>query len=327
MMVANSFDLWQKDAFFSAAEEVQESADIMESAYRLWIREKGEGRAQEDLDELFRELQAALGTAKWQLEEFERAVRLSRGHRFDEITATRHRQFVAAIENQISRVEAALRETFSEEGKQPLRWVNLDEEECNDLAIFLSGTSQTSMSVRDDCIKSRPVKTSLVENRHRRNGADLNANSSCSTDTSDEKKSLEDVRRKDADCVIEVEEKVTPRRDDLKCQPDRATWSSPNFSALRIAVADEDEERNKLMTGVEATPKEKRSKPFFWMQRSQEHYQVKRAVNLFNQLFGRVGRIQRPFQSPQMQFSCSVQLTLALMLTIFLIVPFVLFST
>ena len=28
MMVANSFDLWQKDAFFSAAEEVQESADV-----------------------------------------------------------------------------------------------------------------------------------------------------------------------------------------------------------------------------------------------------------------------------------------------------------
>ena len=27
MMVANSFDLWQKDVFFSAAEEVQESAD------------------------------------------------------------------------------------------------------------------------------------------------------------------------------------------------------------------------------------------------------------------------------------------------------------
>lgn len=28
MMVANSFDLWQKDSFFSAAEEVQESADM-----------------------------------------------------------------------------------------------------------------------------------------------------------------------------------------------------------------------------------------------------------------------------------------------------------
>ncbi|XP_052490079.1 uncharacterized protein LOC105790371 isoform X1 [Gossypium raimondii] len=28
MTVANSYDLWKKDAFFSAAEEVQESADI-----------------------------------------------------------------------------------------------------------------------------------------------------------------------------------------------------------------------------------------------------------------------------------------------------------
>lgn len=28
MMVANSFDLWQKDTFFTAAEEVQHSADM-----------------------------------------------------------------------------------------------------------------------------------------------------------------------------------------------------------------------------------------------------------------------------------------------------------
>lgn len=28
MVVANSFDLWKKDSFFSAAEEVQESADM-----------------------------------------------------------------------------------------------------------------------------------------------------------------------------------------------------------------------------------------------------------------------------------------------------------
>lgn len=33
MIVANSFDLWQKDTFFSAAEEVQESAD----AYVFYI--------------------------------------------------------------------------------------------------------------------------------------------------------------------------------------------------------------------------------------------------------------------------------------------------
>lgn len=28
MLVAHSFDLWQKDAFFAAAEEVQQSADM-----------------------------------------------------------------------------------------------------------------------------------------------------------------------------------------------------------------------------------------------------------------------------------------------------------
>jgi len=66
MMVANSFDLWRKDAFFSAAEEVQESADIMESVYRTWVRERREGLGSEDSDELRRELQTALGTAKWQ---------------------------------------------------------------------------------------------------------------------------------------------------------------------------------------------------------------------------------------------------------------------
>lgn len=40
MMVANSFDLWQKDSFFSAAEEVQESADAYVSLFLvffLWL--------------------------------------------------------------------------------------------------------------------------------------------------------------------------------------------------------------------------------------------------------------------------------------------------
>uniref|UniRef100_A0A6N2M1Z6 Syntaxin 6/10/61 N-terminal domain-containing protein n=1 Tax=Salix viminalis TaxID=40686 RepID=A0A6N2M1Z6_SALVM len=168
MMVANSFDLWQKDAFFSAAEEVQESADAMESAYRVWIREKREGSEPGDLDELSRELQTALGTAKWQLEEFESAVRLSHGHHSDDITASRHKQFVAAIESQISCVEAALREAFSGEGKQPLRWVNLDKEECDDLAMFLSGSVQIPQIVKDDCttLKS-PAEGSLGENHHK----------------------------------------------------------------------------------------------------------------------------------------------------------------
>ena len=37
MMVANSFDLWQKDAFFSAAEEVQESADMYVLFFPSWL--------------------------------------------------------------------------------------------------------------------------------------------------------------------------------------------------------------------------------------------------------------------------------------------------
>ncbi|KAK8282713.1 hypothetical protein V6Z11_D08G043400 [Gossypium hirsutum] len=38
MTVANSYDLWKKDAFFSAAEEVQESADM--SATRILKKKK-----------------------------------------------------------------------------------------------------------------------------------------------------------------------------------------------------------------------------------------------------------------------------------------------
>jgi hypothetical protein len=48
-MVANSFDLWQKDSF-SAAEEIQESADAMESTYRTWVRERRQTLSPEDLD-------------------------------------------------------------------------------------------------------------------------------------------------------------------------------------------------------------------------------------------------------------------------------------
>ena len=86
------------------------------------------------------------------MEEFEKAVRLSYRHG-DDTTTTRHRQFISAIESQISQVEAALRESFSEEGKQPLRWVNLDEEERDDLAAFLSGTCQTMQSNKDECVE------------------------------------------------------------------------------------------------------------------------------------------------------------------------------
>lgn len=290
----------------------------------------------ENLDELCRELQTALGTAKWQLEEFERAVRLSYGHGREDNSTTRHRQFIVAIENQISRVEAALRESFLEEGKQPLRWVNLDEEERDDLAAFLSGTSQvTGCAIsKDECIELRPtVKSSCEKNHIKRSDADPKFNSSCNKDNFDEIKCFKDVISSSKDYAVELEgNELLGSTDDIICQVDRATntrrtWSSPNIGALRIVIADEDEQRNQLLPGFEDTPKEKGSKLLFWKQRCGEVPQVKGAVHVFNRLFGRVGGFQRQLQNPpRLQYGCSVPVTLALMLTIFLIVPFLFYS-
>lgn len=104
--MATSFDRWEKDPFFSAAEEVQESADRygiiegfvvpflllvilfwtlddsnvvvaspfcrLESIYWQWIQERKQasklrGRREFASAELHRELRTALGTAKWQV--------------------------------------------------------------------------------------------------------------------------------------------------------------------------------------------------------------------------------------------------------------------
>ncbi|EOA16995.1 hypothetical protein CARUB_v10005233mg [Capsella rubella] len=312
MMVANSFDLWQKDVFFSAAEEVQESSDIMESAYRLWIKEKREGsRVSLDSDELCKELQAALSTAKWQLEEFERAVRLSHGNCRDDNTLTRHKQFVAAIESQIYRVESALQEALSENGKQPLRWVDLNKEERDDLAMFLSGSSQTSESLNSDSINLRDSSTSSIAENPR--GVNGRREARCYGDSP-------------SDCVIDIDERGSPESADamIRLQADkkagtRRTWSSPNvpnINALRINVPfnAKEEERKKFLSQIEATPKEKGSKPLFWLQRCRD----------FNQLFDRVGLYQRRFRVP---FSRPIQLILSLMLILFLLIPFQVYSS
>ncbi|KAG6469747.1 hypothetical protein ZIOFF_070678 [Zingiber officinale] len=70
-----------------------------------------------------------------QLEEFEKAVRLSHENYPSEAqTITRHEHFMGAIGNQISHIEKAVRD----EGKQPLRWIQLNAEEQDDFALFLS---------------------------------------------------------------------------------------------------------------------------------------------------------------------------------------------
>lgn len=336
MLVANSFDLWRKDAFFSAAEEVQESADIMESAYRAWLRENRERSTPDELYELSRELQTALGTAKWQLEEFDKAVRQSYRHG-DDTTTTRHRQFISAIESQISQVEAALRESYSEEGRQPLRWVNLDEEERDDLAAFLSGTCQTMQSNRDECMEATSsLKSSFLEKQVNREDKNVNVNAACNWDISTSEKASKDVIavKKDADYVLEIKADAVSRdSDDVVSQTDRTTstrnaWSPPSYGALKIVIADDDDQRNKLVRTVDATPKERGFRSFFWKQKCEEYPQAMRTGHMFNQLFGRIGLCQRQFQSPlHLRYGCSIQVKLALMLTIFLIVPFVLYSS
>jgi hypothetical protein len=317
MMVANSFDLWKKDTFFSAAEEVQESADIMESTYRMWARERPEGESLENFDQLSKDLQTALGTAKWQLEEFAKAVRMSHAYRYEDNTNARHRQFIEAIEHQISHVETALLKSFSEKGKQPLQWVNLDEEERDDLAMFLSGSAPTF----------RPIRNGLLENLHKKLDGESSSNFTSTRDISEETKDTS--VDKSTDCIIDIDEIDSPgTSDDIICQADRTnkrrTHVTTNYSALRIVIPDE--ETNKLTTNVEATPKQKGIKTLFWKQRCRDHLQENRAVIYFNQLLRRPGCLQRQSQnSTHFQFSCSIRLVLALLLTIFLAVHFVLY--
>lgn len=76
----------------------------------------------------------------YQLEEFDRASR-SNGpaNETEDDSRARHRQFVAAIGNQILAVEDALKDLEIEGGRTPLVWVRLDEGERDELAMFLSG--------------------------------------------------------------------------------------------------------------------------------------------------------------------------------------------
>ncbi|XP_057503446.1 uncharacterized protein LOC130786988 [Actinidia eriantha] len=139
--MASHFDRWEKDPFFSAAEEVQESADRMESTYRTWIHSMKDSSSMWNSEELRRDLLTAHGTTKWQLEEFERAVKSTYTNSNSDDAKERHREFVSAIGSQILKIEKSLHQSSVSNGKPPLPWVRLDEGECNELALFLSGPS------------------------------------------------------------------------------------------------------------------------------------------------------------------------------------------
>ncbi|KAL8168100.1 hypothetical protein V2J09_009599 [Rumex salicifolius] len=291
MLVASSFDLWQKDAFFSAAEEVQASADILDSAYRSWLKVKREQGPINIVDELHRELKTALGTAKWQLEEFESATRLSHGSCRDEGKATRHQQFVFSMETQILHIENELSKSLHEEGKQPLRWVNLDEEEKDDLAMFLSGIR------KDESVNE--VLFKLKEDDSYSNGkcVELQCESNgCSKD--------EIVIDMDIDFTNEPNVRELPGvRDEVCCSIDRTfgtrrTFPVPNYASLQIVVPDDNERWRTLAPCVEATPKVKGSRVWNSL--------PIRAVGWINQIHQCSSIIVRKMQSPR-QLHCHLR--------------------
>ncbi|CAN1324027.1 hypothetical protein LINPERPRIM_LOCUS32953 [Linum perenne] len=137
--MATSFDRWEKDPFFPTAEEVQESADRMESTYRTLVHAKKNSSTLWDTKELRRDLQTTLGTTKWQLEEFARAVRLSYVNSSTNDARERHRLFISVTEDHISRIETSLKESIHSGGNKSLPWVSLDEGERDEFAAFLLG--------------------------------------------------------------------------------------------------------------------------------------------------------------------------------------------
>ncbi|XP_077238312.1 uncharacterized protein LOC143879691 isoform X2 [Tasmannia lanceolata] len=383
MMVENSFDRWTKDVFFSAAEEVQESADILESVYRAWERERRDGFKSDDSEELCRELHIAIGTTKWQLEEFEKAVKNSHGNCSADNTNARHRQFVTVLENQISRIEKALRDSFIEEGKPPLPWVQLDEEERDDLAVFLSGTSHDT---KNEGVGIRPSEGNVRGNQQRGN-ADLGVGAVRVGGAPKCLKGFKEIVtiNKDSKYVVELAAKELPKTMDEihihgeRLNEQRRTWSSPDIGAWKIVIADKDVQKKTpevstkapgsafnlcgLLKSVESPTKSRWSRTSFWKAKCEENLPLKQllsyrdfrgitrftqGLNLLNersrscfgicseysntsrvwQHFGRIGGFQRQVQGSQyyLQFSRSLQVTLVLMLTIFLIVPFMVYA-
>ncbi|KAL0700083.1 hypothetical protein Bca4012_056205 [Brassica carinata] len=115
----------------------------MESAYRTWIHGKQGSSNVWDSEQLHRDLHAALGTTKWQLDEFQRAVRSSYDTRLSDETRDRHREFTFAMEAQVAKIEKSLKEAARSDGKGTPRWVRLDEDDRNELALFLTGPSES----------------------------------------------------------------------------------------------------------------------------------------------------------------------------------------
>ncbi|OVA09989.1 Syntaxin 6 [Macleaya cordata] len=162
---------WESDPLFSAAEVVQDSADRMDSIYRIMLHEQSlvhedaaDPKLHSSIDYHRRDLVTALGTTKWQLEDFERAVNLSAisdGSRMREDAISRHKQFIRAIQEHISHVEKSLDDPSAGEVANNKQWVNLDEQDRDGLALFLSGGNSIDHRVLYDSENSSIMRRFL----------------------------------------------------------------------------------------------------------------------------------------------------------------------
>ncbi|KAL5808782.1 hypothetical protein ACOSQ3_029473 [Xanthoceras sorbifolium] len=165
--MTSSLQQWESHPLFSAAEVVQDSADRMESIYRLLVHEQSlvhqdhpDPRLLSQIDYHRRDLATILETTKWQLEDFERAVCSSAvmdKSRTTEDVIARHKQFIIAIREQINQVEKSVDDPSR--GKSIRNWVNLNEQDRDGLALFLSGGNPTEhascYNMEDSSILSR----------------------------------------------------------------------------------------------------------------------------------------------------------------------------
>ncbi|KAM0857454.1 hypothetical protein ACQ4PT_048439 [Festuca glaucescens] len=146
--MAEGFGRWESDPLFPAAECVQDSADRMEGVYRLLLHEKKV--IQDDTSDAKlhgpihheRDVITALGTTKWQLEQFEREVNaaaFSNKSNSRENAILKFRQFIRAIAEQISEVEESLKNLRSDFSRTP-KYPYSSEQDGDGLASFLSGS-------------------------------------------------------------------------------------------------------------------------------------------------------------------------------------------
>ncbi|KAJ8499203.1 hypothetical protein OPV22_009755 [Ensete ventricosum] len=147
-IMAESFGRWESDPLFSAAEVVQDSADRMESAFRMLLHEQKSVQGDSSDSKLLssieyhkRDLVTCLETARWQLEDFERAVTLaalSDTSNSRENAISKFRQFIRAIREQVSQVERTVKDSAMEDFNRTSPSMNLNEHDRDGLALFLS---------------------------------------------------------------------------------------------------------------------------------------------------------------------------------------------